>query len=220
MSASGQSSGLAFSGASAKRPVHVAWSALTDIELVGTLQSGERAALTELMRRYKQSIARYAYSLTRNRDETDDLIASANARICLGIATCRSSTLLSAWIRSTVRNAWYDMLRIAQRRPTVSIDVLPEGEVNRFQQSDLIQPSTSPELCAEENERNGLLYDAVAALPENQRVTVIRYYRDGMTYEEVAHRMCVPVGTVKSRLNRARLALRERLESQKLILVN
>ena len=62
---------------------------------------------------------------------------------------------------------------------------------------------------AEENEKSRILNSAIAALPDYQRAMVTLFHSEGRTYEEIASMMRVPVGTVKSRLNRARQALRE-----------
>ena len=72
-------------------------------------------------------------------------------------------------------------------------------------------PSPSPQHLLETDERRHLLEQAISTLPEAQRVMVVLYHAQGMAYEEIAEITHLPMGTVKSRLNRARLALRDRL---------
>ena len=73
--------------------------------------------------------------------------------------------------------------------------------------------SPGPQALLEEDERRRLLDKAIQTLPEGQRVMIVLYHTQGLAYEEIAELTSLPIGTVKSRLNRARLALRDRLGS-------
>ena len=68
---------------------------------------------------------------------------------------------------------------------------------------------------AEERERQDMLQSAINSLPDYQRVMIVLYHTEGLSYEEIAEVLTLPIGTVKSRLNRARLTLREKLEPLK-----
>jgi len=114
---------------------------------------------------------------------------------------------------------FYDTRRHAHRHPSVSLDALVEKTGDSLMNSDA-KTISSPEGHAEENERKRILGDAINELPDYQRTMVTLFHSEGRTYEEIADIMAIPVGTVKSRLNRARLALRERLAPQMSALVS
>ena len=194
-------------------PLYESWKVLTVDALVKKCQIGERAALEELIRRYMPTIYYQAYSLTHNHDTADDVAAETCLRICRSIGTCKSARLLPAWISSILRNTWYDMHRLAQRRPVISLDGLTKSNMDEFL---LVEANrgASPQKRAEENERKRILDQAIAWLPNFQRPLVTLFYREERTYGEIAEILSLPIGTVKSRLNRARLALRERLAPQ------
>ncbi len=88
---------------------------------------------------------------------------------------------------------------------------LEESSVSRQVESD----APGPEAEAETNERNDVLESAIMTLPDYQRLMVLLYHTEGLSYEEIAEALSLPIGTVKSRLNRARLLLRERLQARR-----
>lgn len=195
--------------------MYTSWKALSNDELIRKCQAGERAALEELLRRYRHSIFKQAYRLTNRRDAADDVVAETYLRICRGIGTFKDAMSLPAWINRIVRNIWLDMLRRTQRRSEASLDVLEEMSVERCLYPFEVHGGIALQKRVEENERRSILDQAIAALPDYQRIMVALFYGEERTYEEISEMMGIPIGTVKSRLNRARYVLRERLTPQR-----
>lgn len=185
----------------------------TDEQLVERCRAGNRSAFDVLIRRYERPIFHLAYRLAGNYDDAHDIAAEAFLRIFRSIATFRCAITLPAWINRIVANVFYDMRRRQQRHPASSLDALAE-KTGGAMLAAADTGRTSPQTFAEENERSRILKGAIASLPDYQRAMVTLFHNEGRTYEEVADMMKIPVGTVKSRLNRARLALREKLTPQ------
>jgi RNA polymerase sigma-70 factor, ECF subfamily len=200
-------------------PLYQSWKVLSGEELVKKCQAGERAALEELIRRYKPMIFNQAYRLTHDSDNAEDVAVETCLHICRRIGTLKSALLLPAWISRILRNTWYDMYRRAQRYPVISLDGLITSKKDEFFNMDEflfveVDQKVSPQKCAEENERKSILDQAIAKLSNVQRPLVTLYYGEERTYGEIAEMLRLPIGTVKSRLSRARMALRERLAPQ------
>ena len=107
-------------------------------------------------------------------------------------------------------NVFLDDRKRARAHPHSSLDEyleLDESSVAR----QIEDPGPTPEAITEEAERNKILQNAIGTLPEYQRSMVVMYHAQQKSYEEIAEIMDLPIGTVKSRLNRARLALKEKL---------
>ncbi len=183
---------------------------LSDEKLIDKCRQGDSAAFDALIKRYERPIYHLAYRLSGNYDDAHDIAAETFLRIYRAIGTFQCAITLPAWINRIVANVFYDTRRHAHRHPSVSLDALVEKTGDSLMNSDS-SPISSPESHAEENERKQILGDAINALPDYQRTMVTLFHSEGRTYEEIADIMAIPVGTVKSRLNRARLALRERL---------
>lgn len=192
---------------------------LSDEKLIEKCKLGDRAAFDTLIKRYERPIYHLAYRLSGNYDDAHDIAAETFLRIYRAIGTFQCAITLPAWINRIVANVFYDTRRHAHRHPSVSLDALVEKTGDALLNSD-VKSIASPEGHAEENEKKRILGEAIEALPDYQRTMVTLFHSEGRTYEEIADIMAIPVGTVKSRLNRARLALRERLQPQMSALVS
>jgi RNA polymerase sigma-70 factor (ECF subfamily) len=196
-------------GASCPTSEHL--DSLPDEKLIDRCRCGERAAFDVLIKRYERPIYHLAYRLAGNYDDAHDIAAETFLRIYRAIGTFQCAITLPAWINRIVANVFYDTRRHAHRHPAVSLEALIERTGDAHLASAEMKGPASPESQAEENERKAILSDAISELPDYQRTMVTLFHSEGRTYEEIADIMSVPVGTVKSRLNRARLALREKL---------
>jgi RNA polymerase sigma-70 factor, ECF subfamily len=197
------------------RPVH--WQAMSAEELVQHCRLGEPAAIGTLIDRYERRIYNQAYHLTRNYHNAHEIAAEAYLRVYRAISTLDSAASLAAWIDRIVVNVYVDMQRRAHRHPWVSLEHLVEEEGAEAAFTADGSSLVSPQSHAEEAERKQLLGSAIASLPGYQRTVVDLFHTEGHTYDEIAGMMGMPVGTVKSRLHRARLALRIRLEPERTV---
>jgi RNA polymerase sigma-70 factor (ECF subfamily) len=101
-----------------------------------------------------------------------------------------------------------DAKKKAGRKPT---DQLEDSWVEAGAQSTIVEPE-DPAESVERSEREEILQKGIEALPEHQRAMIVMFHVESLSYEDIAATLDLPIGTVKSRLNRARLALREILE--------
>lgn len=186
---------------------------LSDEKLIEKCRVGNREAFDVLIKRYERPIYHLAYRLSGNYDDAHDIAAETFLRIYRAIGTFQCAITLPAWINRIVANVFYDTRRHAYRHPAVSLEALVEKTGDSLLATDKAT-AKSPHVEAEENERKTILARAIQSLPDYQRMMVTLFHSEGRTYEEIAEIMKIPVGTVKSRLNRARLALRERLAPQ------
>ncbi|AKS30965.1 sigma-70 family RNA polymerase sigma factor [Mycolicibacterium goodii] len=147
---------------------------------------------------------------TRNQADAEDLVQETMVRAYGSFHTYRDGTNIRAWLFKILTNTWTNSYHTAQRRPDVVVtETISDAQlaVAARSETDL----ASAELAALESMGEPEVRAAVAALPEPQRMVV--YYADvvGLRYQEVAHVLDVPVGTVMSRLHRGRRRLREHL---------
>ncbi|HEX4901734.1 MAG TPA: sigma-70 family RNA polymerase sigma factor [Acidimicrobiales bacterium] len=142
-----------------------------------------------------------AYRLTGNREDAQDLVQEVLVRVQRGLRTYRPGSL-RAWLGRITTNAFLDDARRRTRRP---VSALPEDP-------DAVLPA-APD-AAEASEADGLPDHVQAALgevPTEFRVPVVLADVVGLSYTEIADQLGIPVGTVRSRIHRGRLALREAL---------
>jgi len=208
-----------FSKSSAMRSGVEQLESFSDEKLIDRCRMGDRAAFDVLIARYERPIYHLAYRLSGNYDDAHDIASETFIRIYRAIGSFQCAITLPAWINRIVVNVFYDTRRHAHRHPSTSLDALVEKTGDSLL-TDESKTSASPEGQAEENEIKRILGDAINSLPDYQRSMVTMFHSEGHTYEEIADIMAIPVGTVKSRLNRARLALRERLAPQMSALVS
>lgn len=163
-----------------------------------------------LVSRYQGLAYQQAWRLSGDPDEAADVVAEAFARVYTGIDRFRKESRFSTWLYRIIVNCYLDRRKRERRHQHASIEAgleLEEGEVSKQYAS----VEEGPDAVAEGSLRSALLADAIAGLPETHRLMIVMYHVEMLGYEEIAAALGVPVGTVKSRLNRARLALKELL---------
>jgi len=138
----------------------------------------------------------FARSLTRAPDQADDLVQATCLRGLDRIAQFTVGTRLDSWLFRIMRNLWIDEHR--RRRPVLSLVEAPEAEN---------VPGVDGRQAADERLALAAVEAAVAGLPEEQRSVLVLVCVEGLKYREAAEVLQVPIGTVMSRLSRARLAV-------------
>lgn len=185
-------------------------SQVQDSLLIERAQKGDRSALNDLVRKHQERAYQYAYRLTRNQDEAADVVADAFVRVFNALPNFKGQSAFSTWLYRILTNCFLDIRKKEKNRPTTSLDTTietGEGEMERQFEDD----GPSPLDETERSERGQAIEDAVTQLPEYQRAMIVMYHAEQLSYEEIAEALDLPIGTVKSRLNRARLSLRELL---------
>ena len=179
--------------------------------LIGGCKEGDLSAFDDLVRRYEKQVYNFAYRLTQNYDDANDIATDAFVKVYNSIESFRGDANFSTWLFRIVTNLYLDWRKRSKAHLNIPLDEyidLEESTVTR----QIEDPSPSPLELLEASERFGILERAINDLPEYQRIMVYLYHNQGQSYEEIAQVIGLPIGTVKSRLNRARLALRKKLE--------
>lgn len=177
-------------------------------DLVQRAQGGEIAAFNMLVIRHQNAAYSLAFRFLRAREAAEDVTQEAFVRAWRAIDTFRGERFRS-WLLRIVANAARDELRRRKRRPQRSLD--ETWDDSDMASIDPVEPGLGPQERAEQAELRGVLERALAELPEEWRMVVLLSDVHGMSYEEIAEAVDAPLGTVKSRLSRARGRLRQLL---------
>lgn len=165
-------------------------------------QRGDSQAFEALMAPYEKRVYAICLRLSGNREDAMDCAQEAMLRIWRSIGTYRKQASFSTWVYRITTNACLDMLRKKKIRPSVSLDAMTE---DGFMPPD---PSGDPHDFAEASARKRALADSIASLQPDMRAALVLRDVQGFSYEDVAAILDTPLGTVKSRINRAREKLR------------
>jgi RNA polymerase sigma-70 factor (ECF subfamily) len=166
--------------------------------------------LEALLARYGRQVYAMAYRMTGNDADAKDLSQEAFIRVWRSLDRLEPGAALDAWLHRVVTNLFIDMLR---RRPKARIQSLDEplatdeGAMAR----ERADPETDVERIVLDRTMDRRVQEALLALREDLRMAIVLADVEGYAYEEIAEMMGVPIGTVKSRIHRARRALRDRL---------
>lgn len=175
-------------------------------------QKGDTAAFNQLVRAYQVLVYRTAYRVLGDAAGAEDATQDAFISAFKHVKTYRGGSF-KAWLMRIVTNACYDQLRVKQRRPTASLDALLLDPDEPAPGLDHAAPD-SPQEAAERQELSTAIQKGLSTLPADQRITLVLVDIEGFSYEQVAESTGANVGTVKSRLSRARAHLRDFLVTQ------
>jgi RNA polymerase sigma-70 factor (ECF subfamily) len=175
--------------------------------LVRAAQQGDAAAFTEIVRRYQRAIYRVAFGLTRRAEDADDLAQEAFVRAYRALDTFRVGEPLYPWLSRITVNLAYSLFRRRKRRPETELEPLLEAGQQWASDDDPVE-----DLAGREQVEH-LRASFAELTPEHQAILVLRIVQ-GLSYDEIARTLNVPIGTVMSRLSRARAELKSRLHAR------
>jgi RNA polymerase sigma-70 factor (ECF subfamily) len=183
-----------------------------DRELVELAQTGDNRAFATLMRRYTPPLTRFLRRFMQDPDDTEDIVQETFIRAYMGINRFRGNAAFSTWVFRIGINAAKHGLASRHRhgaRLTSSLD----EETDSQALAELAADFDTPESKLETKEALMLLDHALARLPQEQRTSFELRELEGLSYEEIAWQMHCPVGTVRSRIHRARDTLAAALKA-------
>jgi RNA polymerase sigma-70 factor, ECF subfamily len=171
-------------------------------QLVEGLRKGERAAFEALVEAAQHRIFGVAFRMLRNRAEAEDVAQEVFLRVHRSIAEFRGEAKLSTWLYGISARLCLNRLARADRRTRAATDELV----------DVPDAGVDPMESLESAELTRALEVAIGELPEERRIIVVLRDVQGLAYEEIAAALGIELGTVRSRLHRARMELKDKLE--------
>ena len=179
--------------------------------LVANATKGDLDAFNQLVLNYQDTAYRYASSLTDDPDAAEDITQESFIKAFQNIGSFRGGSF-HAWLLKIVANTSRDQWRRIKRHPSVAL--FPEGEYGDEIESAgwLADPTTSVETTVQQREESHQLYRILDELPDAYRRVITLIDVCDLDYSETAQILQVPLGTVKSRLARARLQMKEKLK--------
>jgi len=182
--------------------------------LIHQAQNGDLNAFNRLVLEYQTQVYNLAYRIMGDEASAADAAQEAFISAYKHIGYYRGGSF-KAWLLRIVTNACYDELRRRKRRPATSLDaltVLPEGP-DAESEAALVSKEESPEAFVQRREVARAIQNCLDHLPEDMRTVVVLSDVQGMDYAEIAESVGAALGTVKSRLSRARARLRDCLQT-------
>jgi RNA polymerase sigma-70 factor (ECF subfamily) len=182
----------------------------SDLELVRRAQRGERGAFDLLVLRYQHKVIKLVARLLRDPAEAEDVAQEAFVKAYRALASFRGDSAFYTWLYRIAVNTARNAMASRQRRPLDYEAELTEGEQTAVEAR--LRHTDTPEATVLSEEIRETVNRAVAALPEDLRTAIILREVEGLSYEEIATAMDCPVGTVRSRIFRAREAIDRSLQ--------
>lgn len=186
---------------------------MTENELIERVKNGNRDAFTELMEKYQTQIFNVAYGMLSDYEDASDATQEVFIKVYKSIASFKGQSAFITWIYAICRNVCNDILR-KRKRQGVSISIYGDDDESAPLRN-LKTEEPTPEERVEADERQMLVRDAINSLKPEYREVIVYSDMQQLSYEEIAKILKCPVGTVRSRLNRARTALRKILAEKR-----
>ncbi|MFO8081955.1 MAG: sigma-70 family RNA polymerase sigma factor [Armatimonadota bacterium] len=182
----------------------------SDSELVRASRAGDAEAFDCLVEAHYRSVYNTAYRMLRTPSAASDATQATFVRVWEALSSFRGDASFSTWLYRITMNVCLDELRRNKNQPlslTVEDD---DGEPSG--ERDMPDFSDEPASTAEQRQLQELVHEAIGRLSDDFRAVIVLYDIRGLSYQEISDALEIPLGTVKSRLNRARQALREEME--------
>ena len=182
-------------------------------DLVINAQRGDNLAMEELIRRHENYIYMRLYQLDPQNENIKDLMQDVMLRVARSLKNLKNPRRFQSWLSQIITNIFFDELRKKRRKlNTVSLDsFFSEEEESSKTEKELECPKDSPDKCSENSEMKRIIRRAISELEEPYRAVIMLRELQGFSYDEIASATGASVGTVKSRIARARQKLQTKL---------
>jgi RNA polymerase sigma-70 factor (ECF subfamily) len=177
-----------------------------DQQLIRHTLDGENEAFGQLIRKYQDRLYNGMVQILRNESEAEDVVQDAFVLAFTKLATFKGNSAFFTWLYRIAYNV--AITRLRRRKPNVSIE--GKDESGRF---DFADPGPAPEDRMEQQEQAKQLSKALGRLSQEHRAILILREMDELDYDAISEVLDLPIGTVRSRLHRARGHLREHLDA-------
>lgn len=183
-------------------------------ELIHLAQQDDLDAVEEIVKRNQENIYASFYYLSNDCEDLLDLTQEALLKMARNIKKLKDATKFKAWLNQIVTRLFYDYIRSKNRKlKTVPIDKKDDEEQDRFNVADVPCKECTPEQSSLNSELNCIIERSIHKLPDSFRLAIVLREFQGLSYEEIAEITNTNVGTVKSRIARARNKLQEELKA-------
>lgn len=180
-----------------------------DQELVKRVQNGEKAAFDILVRKYEHKLANVISRYIRDSSEVMDVSQEAFIKAYRALPNFRGDSAFYTWLYRIAINTAKNYLVAAGRRPPR--DDIDARDAEQFDSAAGLREYATPDRVAMRSELATAIQDAIDALPDELRMAIVLRELEGLSYEEIAGAMDCPIGTVRSRIFRARDAIDKRI---------
>ena len=183
---------------------------LLDEQLVERVQRGDKNAFNLLVRKYQYKVVNLVARYVNNPGDVPDVAQEAFIKAYRALPTFRGESAFYTWLYRIAVNTAKNYLTSQGRRPPSSDVEADEAEY--YGGGEALQEVATPENLALTDEIKRTVFTAIEALPEDLRTAITLREMEGLSYEEIAEIMDCPVGTVRSRIFRAREAIDKKLQ--------
>ena len=183
----------------------------TDESLMLRVGKGDRQAFDEIVRRYGSKMINLAYQITGDRDLAEDIGQETFFRAYRSAPRYREISKFSTWLYTIAINLCRNELRKRKFR-IFSLEGMAEREEDEKTRIDVVDDGLKPDAELERKELGRMIREAIASLPEKFRTPLVLRDIQGLAYDEIGRILNLPEGTVKSRINRARLRVKDILK--------
>ena len=180
-----------------------------DQELVERVQAGDKRAFDLLVLKYQRKVQRLVSRFVRDSGEVDDVVQEAFIKAYRALPTFRGDAAFYTWIYRIAINCAKNYLASPARRIVPASDLMSEDDddMESFERNDGLHDVATPDAEYASKQIAEAVNRAMAALPDDLRTAVTLREIEGLSYEEIAEAMDCPIGTVRSRIFRAREAI-------------
>jgi len=180
---------------------------ISDEQLIAKFQLGDLQAYDFLVRRYKDQLLNFVYRFVGNRTDAEDIVQETFLRVYKNKHMYKEIAKFSTWVYTIAGNLAKTELRRRKRHKIFSVS----NFVNEERDYDIPDKDHSPERKVDSSIQEGIIQKAIEKLPTKFKEVIILRDIQGFAYEEISQILNIPLGTVKSRVNRGRLKLQEDL---------
>ncbi|MEW6998432.1 RNA polymerase sigma factor RpoE [Colwelliaceae bacterium BS250] len=181
-----------------------------DQALVERVQNGDKNAFNLLVTKYQQKVMNLVSRYVKNQADVQDVTQEAFIKAYRALANFRGDSQFYTWLYRIAVNTAKNHLMSGSRKPPGSDIEIEDAEV--YDSGGALRENASPEKLLLTNEIRQLVFKTIEELPEELRIAIHLRELDGMSYEEIANVMDCPVGTVRSRIFRARDAVDKKIK--------
>ncbi|MEJ0040609.1 MAG: RNA polymerase sigma factor RpoE [Gammaproteobacteria bacterium] len=183
---------------------------VSDLSLVRRVQRGDKGAFDALVLKYQHKVVKLVMRYVRNPAEAEDIAQEAFIKAYRALPQFRGDSAFYTWLYRIAINTAKNAV-VSRDRSPIDFDLDLQNTDESYEMQGRLADKETPEALTLTDEIRTIVNQAIEALPEDLRMAIVLREIEGLSYEEIAESMDCPVGTVRSRIFRAREAIDRRL---------